>query len=426
MGITVNANGISVVTAGSNGVAQSFPDACKTPTPGGPVPIPYPNVAMSSDTADGSTTVKIDGNPAMTQGANFSTSTGDEAGSAQGVVSNKIKGKAEPVNQSMDVKIDGKGAFRLTDPMTSNVGASPNAANPAVVNPPVVGMIKTSDACKDVKEKKKAQAKGSTSWGKSGIVDPHRPIIQSVATDLKVILFFRATNPDCGKWILQKHAPKTCAAKKGKTTSGGTADKVQAWLDEFFFRMTPAQQEAYPLQTSLMATNRTYSLNGSDYVGIVGIPEGAGNRPEKGRGTGQSGADYSNKWMTGDYDLFQILESGEPCKEVCQTLERFAQIQKAINKGCGWDAIQHGPQAQWEPDRHDIPDESIDLFKMPVLVKAVLRGELPINHRVPMAKTRAAMPVMDENVTQVAGNGVVALESQDDLKKALICRECEK
>jgi hypothetical protein len=29
------------------GVIASFPDVCKTPTPGGPVPIPYPNMAVA-------------------------------------------------------------------------------------------------------------------------------------------------------------------------------------------------------------------------------------------------------------------------------------------------------------------------------------------------------------------------------------------
>jgi len=415
------------VHASSSGVTTIFPDVCKTPTPAGPVPIPYPNIAQSSDTADGSSTVKVDGNPIMLKGSNFKMSTGDEAGSAQGLVSNKIKGKAEPVNQSMDVKIDGKGAFRLTDPMTSNVGASPNASNPAVVNPPVAGMIKTSDACKAVKDKKKAQAKGSTSWGKCGIVAPHRPIIQAVATEQKVILYFRATNEECGKWILAKHMPKPHAVLKGKTTSGGNVGKIRSWLEEFFWRMTPEQQAAYPKHTSLLATNRFYSTNADDYMGIVQRTEGPPGEPLRGYGTGQSGNDYGNKWITGDYDLFQILESGQACKEVCQTGERFAQIQEEINKRCKWDAIQHGPQAQWEPDRHEIPDTSVPLFKMGTLLKGALRGEEGAGKvQITGGTNPRFLNVLDENVTQVAGNGVVTLDSQEDLRKALICRECEK
>ena len=57
-GVTVGVNNLSVVHKSSNGVTIAFPDVCKTPTPGGPVPIPYPNIAQSSDTAKGSKGVK--------------------------------------------------------------------------------------------------------------------------------------------------------------------------------------------------------------------------------------------------------------------------------------------------------------------------------------------------------------------------------
>lgn len=50
-GITVGVNNLSVVHKSSSGVTIAFPDVCKTPTPGGPIPIPYPNIAKSSDTA---------------------------------------------------------------------------------------------------------------------------------------------------------------------------------------------------------------------------------------------------------------------------------------------------------------------------------------------------------------------------------------
>src|SRR6476661_1107244 len=108
MPVSVGVNNLSVVHAGSNGVTIAFPDVCKTPAPPAPpIPIPYPNVAMSSDTAQGSQDVKIDKNPIMLQGSNFKMSTGDEAGSVGGVVSGQIKGKAEFVNFSFDVMIEG-------------------------------------------------------------------------------------------------------------------------------------------------------------------------------------------------------------------------------------------------------------------------------------------------------------------------------
>jgi hypothetical protein len=121
MGVTVGVNNLSVVHSGSGGVTTAFPDVCKTPSPGGPIPIPYPNVAKSSDTANGSGTVKCDGNPICLKDSNFSVSTGDEAGSAGGgVASNKIKGKAEFVNYSFDVKVEGKNVARALDLMLHN------------------------------------------------------------------------------------------------------------------------------------------------------------------------------------------------------------------------------------------------------------------------------------------------------------------
>src|SRR5574340_504097 len=78
----------------------AFPDVCFTPplTPATPpgVPIPYPNTGMSSDTSDGSSSVKISGEEVMLKNKSyFKQSTGDEAGSApkKSVITSKIKGK---------------------------------------------------------------------------------------------------------------------------------------------------------------------------------------------------------------------------------------------------------------------------------------------------------------------------------------------
>lgn len=120
MGVSVGVNSLSVVHADSGGTTIAFPDVCKTPSPAGPIPIPYPNIAKSSDTAKGASTVKCDGNPVCVKDSNFSTSTGDEAGSAGGVVSSKTKGKAEFVNFSFDVKFEGKNVPRAFDLMLHN------------------------------------------------------------------------------------------------------------------------------------------------------------------------------------------------------------------------------------------------------------------------------------------------------------------
>ena len=121
MSVSVGVNNMSVVHADSGGKSPCFPDVCKTPSPAGPVPIPYPNLAKSGDTSKGTKKVKCDGNPVCVKDSNFSTSTGDEAGTAGGgVISNKTKGKAEFVNFSFDVKFEGKNVARALDLMLHN------------------------------------------------------------------------------------------------------------------------------------------------------------------------------------------------------------------------------------------------------------------------------------------------------------------
>jgi hypothetical protein len=142
MPATVNVNMRTVVHAASNGVVTGFPDTCLTPSPAGPVPIPYPNVAMSSDTIQGSTQVTMDGNPIMLATSYFAVSTGDEAGSAGGgVVSAMIKGKAQFVMFSFDVMVENKPVPRLADPMVQNIGGAPNTPPMPIVQPPLVVVV---------------------------------------------------------------------------------------------------------------------------------------------------------------------------------------------------------------------------------------------------------------------------------------------
>ena len=151
MGVTVGVNNMSVVHKDSSGITSAFPDVCKTPAPPAPfVPIPYPNIAKSSDTADGSSTVQCDGNPTCVKDSNFSTSTGDEAGTAGGgVVSNKTKGKAEFVNFSFDVTFEGKNVARAMDLMLHNDKNTPPFP---VIQGPVVAMGSEKDDCYICKE----------------------------------------------------------------------------------------------------------------------------------------------------------------------------------------------------------------------------------------------------------------------------------
>jgi uncharacterized Zn-binding protein involved in type VI secretion len=123
MPVTVKVNGVSnsLVHKGSNGVSTAtIPDVCKTPSPGGPVPIPYPNISQSVTLAKGTTTVKADGMMAAIKGSEFSLSNGDNAGVAGGVKSSTFMKESTWILYSFDVKMDGKNACRLSDKKFQN------------------------------------------------------------------------------------------------------------------------------------------------------------------------------------------------------------------------------------------------------------------------------------------------------------------
>jgi uncharacterized Zn-binding protein involved in type VI secretion len=114
--MTVYANGLSIVHQGDGKTHTCpIPDVCKTPAPSGTVPIPYVNVAMSSNLSEGSSTVKIQGSPVALESSSVSLSSGDEAGSAGGVISGKTMGKLSWSTSSPNVQFDGKGVVRFTD-----------------------------------------------------------------------------------------------------------------------------------------------------------------------------------------------------------------------------------------------------------------------------------------------------------------------
>jgi hypothetical protein len=124
MPVSVKVNGTtnSLVHKGSNGIsAATIPDVCKTPSPGGPIPVPYPNISQSATLAKGTTTVKADGGMMVAiKGSEFSLSNGDNPGVAGGVKSSTFMKESTWILYSFDVKMDGKNACRLTDKKFQN------------------------------------------------------------------------------------------------------------------------------------------------------------------------------------------------------------------------------------------------------------------------------------------------------------------
>lgn len=125
----VFANGRSILHAG-DGLTHTAaaPDVCKTPSPGGPIPVPYVNAASDSDLARGTKSVRIESSAVALASSNLRTSTGDEPGTAGGgIISSKTKGKLTWGTSSADVRFEGKGVARFMD-VTHHNGNSFNSA----------------------------------------------------------------------------------------------------------------------------------------------------------------------------------------------------------------------------------------------------------------------------------------------------------
>lgn len=166
--IRVNGTSLTLVHKFSTGISMAtIPDVCKTPSPAGPVPVPYPNIANSIALSSGTTTVKGDKAMAANKGSKFALSNGDNAGVAGGVKSSTFMKEATWILYSFDVKMDGKSAARLTDKMFHN---SENAANlGGEAQQPLIDQFEKGDehlakllceaACKAMEKKKKADGK---------------------------------------------------------------------------------------------------------------------------------------------------------------------------------------------------------------------------------------------------------------------------
>ena len=98
------------ITTKEGGMTQGMPDVCKVPAPPAPpIPTPFPNIAQMQQANVGKCTkkVKINNKAVLTMKSEIPMSSGDEAGSAGGLVSSKIKGEATPKKGSAKVKFEG-------------------------------------------------------------------------------------------------------------------------------------------------------------------------------------------------------------------------------------------------------------------------------------------------------------------------------
>lgn len=120
----------------AGGQAMAFPDVCKVPSPGGPIPTPFPNLAMlnTADSGSCSSKVKVENQPCITVATEIPRTQGDEAGVAGGVSSGTQMDKAVIKKGVSKVKIEGNDAVNLMKPTAHN-GSSANAPGGSILAP---------------------------------------------------------------------------------------------------------------------------------------------------------------------------------------------------------------------------------------------------------------------------------------------------
>jgi hypothetical protein len=118
-----------------SGQCLATPDVCNTPSPVGPVPIPYVNVAQMMMAVQTSTKVFVMNMPAVHLGSKIPISSGNEAGNAPGgVVSGVFISETSFSKGSINVLVEGKPWVHLTS-MTRQNGVSCNMPCGQVVAP---------------------------------------------------------------------------------------------------------------------------------------------------------------------------------------------------------------------------------------------------------------------------------------------------
>ena len=102
------------------GTDMGFPDVCLTPTPAGPVPIPYPNIAMGPTAIPNCPTSLIMGAPVHNLATTIPMTNGDNAGVNMGVASGTVMGPSRHLTGSFTTLFMGMPGSRLTSNSLQN------------------------------------------------------------------------------------------------------------------------------------------------------------------------------------------------------------------------------------------------------------------------------------------------------------------
>src|SRR5690242_7119182 len=123
----VFANGMEISSkASGNKSIAAMPDVCMSPPspPAGPIPIPYPNTATTSDTTDGSKSVQLKGKEVhLKNKSSYKKSNGNQPATnnfGANVITHKITGAMKFAAWSFNVKVEGQNVVRFMDLTTHN------------------------------------------------------------------------------------------------------------------------------------------------------------------------------------------------------------------------------------------------------------------------------------------------------------------
>ena len=138
------------------GVSIAFPDVCKTPpTPGGPVPVPYPHINQLSEASVETKKVKAAAREVLTNRAQYRLASGDEAGTLKGLNALQPMGKSYIQSPAMDVKVEGKQVSRMGTSMFLHQSSSPKKGAGAQMAAPASVMVTLQDVDELLEEHKK-------------------------------------------------------------------------------------------------------------------------------------------------------------------------------------------------------------------------------------------------------------------------------
>lgn len=102
------------------GLDTGFPDVCLTPTPAGPVPLPYPNIAAGPMGVPAVYNVLFMCAPVHNMGTVIPMTNGDNAGLATGVASATVMGPSRHLTGAFTCLVGGLPVTRLTSMALQN------------------------------------------------------------------------------------------------------------------------------------------------------------------------------------------------------------------------------------------------------------------------------------------------------------------